>query len=197
MTGGDKISARFMRQDFFVYKPAFKLTILGNHKPGLKNVDDALRRRFNMIPFVHRPPNPDHKLESKLEAEWPAILRWMIDGCLDWQATGLNAPEVVKNETKKYFSEQDVFAQWLADKCVVEPGNKSLTDTTANLYSSWRAFAKGIGEPEGNTRDLSQRLARVGVADDKNVRIGPKQRARGFSGIKLNDDFAGFSMMAT
>src|SRR5262249_59760969 len=35
LTGGDKISARFMRQDFFEYIPAFKLIIAGNHKPGL------------------------------------------------------------------------------------------------------------------------------------------------------------------
>jgi putative DNA primase/helicase len=84
MTGGDRISARFMRQDFFTYKPQFKITIIGNHKPVLRNVDDAARRRFSIVPFVHEPASPDPELEAK-QAEWPGILRWMIDGCLDWQ----------------------------------------------------------------------------------------------------------------
>ena len=35
-----------MRQDFFTYTPQFKLFIAGNHKPGLRNVDEAIRRRF-------------------------------------------------------------------------------------------------------------------------------------------------------
>ena len=55
LTGGDAISARFMRQDFFEFKPAFKLCIIGNHKPVLQNVDDAARRRFNIIPFTRKP----------------------------------------------------------------------------------------------------------------------------------------------
>jgi putative DNA primase/helicase len=52
LTGGDKISARFKRQDFFEYTPQFKLLIAGNHKPGLRWVDEAIRRRLHLIPFT-------------------------------------------------------------------------------------------------------------------------------------------------
>jgi putative DNA primase/helicase len=31
LTGGDPISARFMRGDFFTYMPQFKLIVAGNH----------------------------------------------------------------------------------------------------------------------------------------------------------------------
>ena len=55
LTGGDPISARFMRQDFFTYKPTFKLMIIGNHEPALRNVDDAARRRINIVPFIRKP----------------------------------------------------------------------------------------------------------------------------------------------
>ena len=99
MTGGDPITARFMRQDFFTYQPQFKLTIVGNHKPVLRNVDDAARRQFNIVPFTVKPANPDPELEEKLKPEWPAILRWMLDGCLDWQANGLTCPESVASAT--------------------------------------------------------------------------------------------------
>ncbi|WP_254073239.1 phage/plasmid primase, P4 family, partial [Acidisphaera sp. S103] len=80
LTGGDKIRARFMRQDFFEYMPQFKLNFIGNHKPVLKNVDDAAKRRINMVPFLFKPTVVDFKLEEKLQEEGPGILRWMIEG---------------------------------------------------------------------------------------------------------------------
>ena len=79
------ITARFMRRDNFTFSPSFKLFIVGNHMPVLANVDDAARRRFNIVPFTRQPQRPDRDLEAKLQHEWPSILRWMIDGCLDWQ----------------------------------------------------------------------------------------------------------------
>jgi putative DNA primase/helicase len=88
LTGGDPISARFMRQDFFTYKPTFKLMIIGNHEPALRNVDDAARRRINIVPFIRKPAVIDKQLEDKLRVEWPGILRWMIQGCLNWQTVG-------------------------------------------------------------------------------------------------------------
>jgi putative DNA primase/helicase len=83
LTGGDAIAARFMRQDFFEYVPQFKLLIAGNHKPGLRSVDEAIRRRFNLVPFtVTIPPEErDEGLPEKLKAELPGILAWMIRGC--------------------------------------------------------------------------------------------------------------------
>ena len=91
LTGGDAVSARFMRQDFFEYKPAFKLFIAGNHKPSLRSVDEAIRRRFHLMPFaVTIPPEErDGELTEKLKAEWPGILAWMIEGALMWQTDGL------------------------------------------------------------------------------------------------------------
>jgi putative DNA primase/helicase len=105
LTGGDTIAARFMRQNFFEYRPQFKLVIIGNHRPVLHNVDDAAKRRFNVVPFEYKPATPDRDLEEKLKAEWPAILRWMIEGCLDWRKNGLVRPKVVLEATSEYFSE--------------------------------------------------------------------------------------------
>ncbi len=101
LCGGDPVSARFMRQDFFTFLPTWKLLLVGNYQPSLRNVDDAIRRRFNTIPFNHTPPVPDLKLESKLRAEWPDILRWAIEGCLDWQRNGLVRPAAVTGATHR------------------------------------------------------------------------------------------------
>jgi P4 family phage/plasmid primase-like protien len=83
ITGGDEISARFMRQDFFTFVPKFKLMIAGNHKPSLRTVDEAIKRRLQLIPFNVKFEGKavDKELPAKLEAEWPAILRWMVEGC--------------------------------------------------------------------------------------------------------------------
>jgi putative DNA primase/helicase len=123
ITGGDPITARFMRRDFFTYIPQFKLTMAGNHKPILRNVGHAARRRFNMVPFTFTPTEPDKQLEEKLKPEWPAILRWMIEGCLHWQQSGLERPQCVTEATDAYFAEQDIVGQWLSEECAVDPTN--------------------------------------------------------------------------
>ncbi|UZF95135.1 phage/plasmid primase, P4 family [Bosea sp. NBC_00550] len=182
ITGGDKISARFMRQDFFEFLPQFKLTIIGNHRPVLKNIDEAARRRFNLVPFVRKPGTPDRELEAKLKAEWPGILRWMIEGCLDWQANGLVRPESVKAATEDYFAEQDLIGQWLDEECDIEPGNTHKFGLIADLYDSWKDFCEKAGENPGTKKMLSGLLLKRGFAK---CTVG-HSKDRGFRGIRVN-----------
>lgn len=179
MTGGDTISARFMRQDFFSFKPAFKLCVIGNHKPVLQNVDDAARRRFNIVPFIRKPAKPDRELEAKLLNEAPAILRWMVDGCLDWQANGLVRPSSITEATEAYFSEQDLFAQWLEDTCRVERDNTHLFERTVDLFASWRVYAENAGESPLGGKAFAERMRRNGFHQKR------KATERGFTGVKL------------
>jgi putative DNA primase/helicase len=166
-----------MRQDFFTYIPTFKLTFIGNHRPALRNVDDAARRRFNIVPFVHKPPNPDKHLEQKLRAEWPQILRWMIDGCLAWQRNALARPEIVINATEEYFAEQDVIRSWVEDCC--ETGHRAFTDTSANLFQSWSGYALASGEKPGNRKWFCEALTRLGFHPARDM------RSRRYEGIRL------------
>jgi putative DNA primase/helicase len=180
LTGGDPISARFMRQDFFTFRPDFKLVVIGNHKPVLRNVDDAARRRFNVVPFIHKPAAPDRQLEAKLRAEWPGIFRWMVDGCLDWQANGLIRPDVVKNATAEYFEEQDLVAQWIAESCNRGPTH---SDTVQALFKSWTEYALANGERPGTTKWFRSTLARLGCESVKNT--PGLHGKRGFKGIAV------------
>ena len=154
ITGGDRITARFMRRDFFEFTPQCKLIVAGNHKPVLRRADDGMRRRLRLVPFNYEPPTVDTKLDETLRAEWPGILRWMIDGCLDWQANGLEASASVDVATDEYFDEQNVFGQWLAERCDVEVGNDSKTEKSSALYASWSAFARAAGIDPGNTTSV-------------------------------------------
>jgi putative DNA primase/helicase len=163
LTGGDEIQARFMRQDFVSFKPTLKLLILGNHKPSLNNVDDAARRRINIVPFDYKPERPNPNLEAKLREEWPEILRWMIEGCLDWQANGLVRPPIVRETTDTYFSDQDVFSQWLGEECDVEPGNTWKRETSADLFAGWQRYAERAGESPGSRKSFADQMRSRGL----------------------------------
>jgi putative DNA primase/helicase len=67
LTGGDPVSANYMRQDHFTYVPKFKLMVVGNHKPQLGTVNEAAKRRFLIVPFLHKPKNPDKALGANLK----------------------------------------------------------------------------------------------------------------------------------
>jgi P4 family phage/plasmid primase-like protien len=186
LTGGDVIAARFMRRDFFEFRPAFKLFIIGNHRPSLRNVDDAMRRRLNIVAFNNKPAVPDLGLEEKLRDEWPAILRWMIDGCLVWQGEGLNPPEAIQDTTRDYFAAQDSFGSWLDEACIVQPGNDRLGATTRELFESWSAYARAANEQPGTETSFAVRLTKRGLRKCERVPTTTRgRRTRGFYGIKL------------
>ena len=166
LTGGDPITARFMRQDFFTFQPAFKLLIAGNHKPALRNVDEAIRRRFNLIPFDVRIPTAerDHDLPEKLKAEWPGILKWAIQGCVAWQAEGLMPPPAVIDATAEYLEAEDAMAAWLSERCILD---KSLLSKATDLFLSWRTWADASGELAGSQKRFSQAMLSRGFANER------------------------------
>jgi putative DNA primase/helicase len=183
LTGGDTISARFMRQDFFQYTPQFKLMIAGNHKPGLRSVDEAMRRRLHLIPFtVTIPPDErDKNLEEKLRQEWGGILQWAIDGGLVWQRNGLLPPPAVQAATEEYLSAEDRLGIWLDERCKTSRAYKT---TTAALFHDWKGWCDGSGEDAGSEKKFSQALEARGY---QRSRIGSGQ-LRGFVGLALTVD---------
>jgi putative DNA primase/helicase len=178
LTGGDRVSARFMRQDFFEFMPQFKLFIAGNHRPGLRSVDEAIRRRFHLIPFAVTIPaeERDSELTEKMKAEWPGILAWIIEGCLVWQSDGLAAPQAVTAATAEYLESEDAIAAWIDDRC--ERDVNAWAGASA-LFASWAAWATKAGEALGSQKKFSQKMAE---------RKFPKHNtaaARGFNGLRI------------
>jgi P4 family phage/plasmid primase-like protien len=155
LTGGDKIAARFMRQDFFEFAPQFKLLIAGNHRPGLRSVDEAIRRRLHLIPFNITIPaaKRDNQLTEKLRVEWPAILRWTVKGCLEWQRHGLNPPAAVLDATSKYLAAEDRFGIWLQDRCEV---GRQYSAPVGELFRSWVTWCESAEEKPGSQKRFSE-----------------------------------------
>ncbi len=179
ITGGDMIAARFVRQDFFTFKPTFKICIVGNHKPSLRTIDEAIRRRFHLIPFRIIIPKGerDKKLTEKLKAEWPGILAWAVQGCLEWRKVGLSPPKAVREATDDYLAAEDSFATWL-EECT-EPASDWHFEKSADLFASWKAWAERAGEHPGSRKRFADTLQARGYATKHT------KTARGFEGIQL------------
>ena len=161
ITGGDKVSARFMRQDFFEYLPQFKLVIAGNHKPSIRNVDEAMKRRLHLIPFtVTVPPEKrDGQLTEKLLAERDGILAWAVEGCLAWQRQGLLPPACVVSATEEYFDEEDAIGDFLEEEA---QRFEQARVAVADVFQRWQEWATRRGEYVGTSRWLAQQLANRG-----------------------------------
>src|SRR5262249_47493040 len=145
LTGGDPISARFMRQDFFEYTPQFKLIVAGNHKPALRSVDEAIRRRLCLVPWiiVIPPAERDNKLAEKFRREWRGILAWMVQGCTRWQRHGLAPPASVTNATEAYLEAEDALKVWI-EECGELDANR--WEPTQALFAGWKAWCEKSGE---------------------------------------------------
>lgn len=178
LTSADKVQARFMREDFFEFEPTFKLIFAGNHKPEIRNLDDAMKRRFHLVPFTVKPKTINPLLSEQLREEWPRILAWMIEGTRMWLAEGLNPPAVVLEATAEYFDEEDPIGQWIRER-VDRSDTTAPFVTSTDVYDNWREWAGENGEYGRNVKTLVRELKGRGF------RAARTSTARGFTGIKF------------
>jgi len=183
LTGGDPIPARFMRQDFFTYTPQFKLLIAGNNKPSLRNVDEAMRSRLHLIPFTVTIPveKRDQKLPERLLIERDGILRWTLDGCLEWQRIGLKPPAVVVSAIKDYFESEDAIGRWLVEACDQGKALTSKFMLTGILFGAWKIWADAARAWVGTEKQFSQSLEARGFKKGRQPGTG----RQGFLGLAL------------
>ena len=188
ITGGDVVSARFMRQDFFDFTPTFKILIVGNHEPQIDGVDEAMMRRLRVIPFNRKPQEIDRLLSDKLEVEWPAILAWAIEGCQLWLHEGLEPAEAVKVRTERYRQEEDPVGAFLEECCVFGPDHSI---PRQDLYRVWAQWCHSQGEDAGTLKQMKRRFAHAEDAHnfhDAKLSEPDGSRPRGYVGIRVKDD---------
>jgi putative DNA primase/helicase len=184
MSGGDPITCRFMRQNFFTYIPVFKLCIAGNHRPRLRSINEAIRRRVVLIPFAVTIPaaERDKALPQKLRAEWSGILAWAIQGCLDWQRVGLAPPAAVTAASEEYLTSEDLLATWISEACDVAVTAATYLDV---LYSAFRAWCEQGNEFALTRRRFTSALEDRGFQQQRDRRRGAYQDHSYFAGLAL------------
>ena len=146
LTGGDKLTARYMRQDFFAFQPSHTLIMLSNYKPEADANDAALWRRVQLVPFevVIPPEKQDRELADKIKAhEAPGVLRWIVEGALQWREQGLNPPQVILEQTAAYRAAEDVIGGFIQECCVV---NKAAKVKAGDVYGAFKDWCASNGE---------------------------------------------------
>ncbi len=161
LSGGDKIKGRFMGENFFEFDPTFKMWLATNHLPNVRGTDAAIWKRIKLIPFEEHIPESeqDKGLADKLSAERPGILRWAIDGCLEWQQEGLGVPQEIAEATAHYRAEMDAVARFIEEECKVGPGHQI---TSAALYAAYSEWCTSSGERPLSKKQFGQQLAEHG-----------------------------------
>jgi putative DNA primase/helicase len=178
LTGGDKIRARRMREDFWEFHATHKVWLSANHKPIIRGQDYGMWRRVKLIPFNVSIPDDrqDKELPAKLRGELPGILNWALAGCDQWQHQGLGEPDEVKSATSGYKAEMDIMGRFIDECCVVDDACQAGATDLYDAYKKW-------GGTESQTR-FGDELAKREFAADR-FTSGPKKGRKMRRGIGL------------
>lgn len=184
LTGGDKITARFMRQDFFEFAPTHKIFLAANHKPRVRGTDHAIWRRLQLVPFEQtiNEAEKDPQLGAKLKAEAAGILAWAVRGCVEWQRMGIGRVADVVDATAGYREDQDSVALFIADICEQDSSGFA---SSAEIYRSYVRWCESVGEKPWTGRALSNSFIERGYVQ------GKRSGVRGFQGIKVRSPGTG------
>lgn len=169
LTGGDRITARFLYGKEFEFVPEFKLWIAANHKPVIRGTDTGIWRRMHLIPFQVQIPadQVDRQLPFKLRRELPGILRWAVDGCLAWQKEGLEMPAAVMEATAEYRNEMDILGAFLEECTQKDVAGNGVP--ASQLYQVYRQWAKNNEEYVMSStkfgREMSSRFQKLKTRD--------------------------------
>jgi putative DNA primase/helicase len=161
LTGGDTLTARFLHQEYFDFRPTHRIVIRGNHKPTIGGTDEGIWRRLRLVPFTVTIPEDerDQHLLAKLEAELPGILNWALQGCREWQAQGLQPPPVIADAVRAYREESDTLGRFIAEHCEVRPLAQVKSSA---VFQRYQEFAQAAGERWVPAKDFPCEMERRG-----------------------------------
>jgi putative DNA primase/helicase len=145
LTGGERLAARRMREDWWEFDPTHKAILVTNHKPQIRGTDHAIWRRVQLVPFtvIFAEDQQDKRLGENLQAEASGILRWAVEGCRQWAEHGLGAPPAVAEATREYRTEQDRLGRFLEERNVRSPEYRT---RVTDLYADYIAWCRQNGE---------------------------------------------------
>jgi putative DNA primase/helicase len=192
LTGGDKIKARRMRQDFFSFDPTHHLWLLGNHRPEVSTGGFAFWRRLRLIPF-ERVVSEEHKIDNLarilVDEEGPGILSWLVDGARRYLAgeKDLSGPQRVRLATDAYEATEDVVGRFIGDACILEPG---LRAEQTSLYAAYTRWCSSEGATPVSARNFAARIRdTLRMTSPKDMILSNSRKF--YPGIGLSYEFHG------
>lgn len=170
LTGGDRVKARRMREDFWHFDPSHTFVMLTNHKPLVSGTDEGIWRRLRLVPWPVVVPvaERDERLGDRLTLEADAVLAWLVAGYRDWRDNGLAEPEQVTEATAGYRKESDALGRFLQERCLFGAGYHV---RSSELYAAWCRWCTTEGEETGTNKAFTTALQNRGY-DTKSTRVG-------------------------
>lgn len=183
LTGGDRLKARRMREDFWSFDPSHTFVMLTNHRPIVTGTDEGIWRRLRLVPWdvVIPAADRDEDLPGKLTAELDAVLAWLVGGYREWRVGGLADPGKVTAATAAYRDESDAVRRFLSQRCLTAPG---LSAGSSDLFTAWAKWCADEGEDPGTQTAFAATLQNKGFEKTKD-RTG-RMRWRGL-GLAAGD----------
>ncbi|MFF4815108.1 phage/plasmid primase, P4 family [Kitasatospora sp. NPDC001309] len=179
-TGSDRLTARFMRENFFTYQPTFLLWLASNHTPSFRSQDEGLWRRVKLIRFdrYFKPEERDHSIFATLREEAEGIAAWAVAGAVEWYAEGLKEPDCIKTATSAFKENSDALAEFLTD-VLVKTGNDAQYVPAQDAYNAYRDWCEAQGEKAWTRRGF------VSALDERGIRQHRMNKGRMLLGVRF------------
>jgi putative DNA primase/helicase len=183
VTGKDKVTARFLRQEFFTFAPTFLIMLATNHKPRFRSQDEGLWRRVKLIPFTRyfAPNERDYDLDKKLRGEAAGIIAWAVRGAVEWYANGLSDPESISTATREYRATSDALAGFYPG--VLEE-DESATLPGADAYNAYRDWCEAEGL---KATEVWSRKVFYSAMEERNVTKKKTNKGISLVGVRVAD----------
>lgn len=182
VTGGEKITARFLHREFFTFTPNFKIVLVTNHLPKIRGTDLGIWRRVVLVPW--RVTIPESKKDigfaAKLARELPGILNWALEGLKMYRTDGLRLPQALEDARSVYKTDNDDFDDWFSD-CVIF--NEQAKTELIRLVESHRNWAKTLGRTPASDKRIAERLAEMPQLRASKM---PATKRKAFGGIAIS-----------
>ena len=138
LTGRDAVSARFLHENEFQFKPKFKLILNSNYLPVISDKTVFSSNRVKVVPFErHFTEKEQNKhLKEQLQQEIDGILNWCIQGLSLYRKEGLEPPTAVQIATHEYSEDSDKIGKFISE-CLEKSDENLAAKDVYEKYSQW------------------------------------------------------------